>query len=96
MATGAPNSCSHAHLDVFNLDKCITSEKKYSPKNEIGPCGDDCLALWTGPFDKLELFLMFLKSIDSNLQLTVEAGGNKLCFYVFMNYVFRFKVNFKG
>ena len=45
--------------------------------------------------DKLELFLMFLKSMDSNLQLTVEVGGNELCFYVFMNYVFRFKVNFK-
>ena len=96
MAAGTPNSCSHAHLDVFNLDKHITSEKKYSPKNEIGWYGDDCLALWTGPLDKLELLLMFLKSIDSNLQLTVEVGGNQLCFYVFMNYVFRFKVNFNG
>ena len=41
---------------------------------------DDCLALWTGPLQKMELFLMFLNSIDSNLQFTIEVGGNKLCF----------------
>ena len=36
VATSARNSCSYAHLDVFNLDKRITSEKKYPPKNETG------------------------------------------------------------
>ena len=41
---------------------------------------DDCLALWTGPLEILELCLMFLNSIDSNLQFTIEVGGNELCF----------------
>ena len=40
----------------------------------------NCLALWTGPLEKLELFLMFLNLIDSNLQFTIEVGGNELCF----------------
>ena len=44
---------------------------------------DDCLALWTGPLEELELFLMFLNSIDSNLQFTIEVGGNDLCFFDF-------------
>ena len=46
----------------------------------FGRYRDDCLALWTGPLQKLELFLMFLNSIDSNLQFTIEVGGNELCF----------------
>ena len=46
----------------------------------FGRYRDDCLALWTGPLQKIELFLMFLNSIDSNLQFTIEGGGNELCF----------------
>ena len=46
----------------------------------FGRCRDDCLALWTGPLEKLELILMLLNSIDSNLQFTKEVGGNELCF----------------
>ena len=30
--------------------------------------------------EKIELFLMFLNSIDSNLQFTIEVDGNELCF----------------
>ena len=41
---------------------------------------DDCLSLWIGPLEKLELFLMFLNSIDFNLQFTIEVDGNELCF----------------
>ena len=37
-------------------------------------------ALWTGPLEKRESFLMFLNSMDSNLQFTIEVGGNELCF----------------
>ena len=36
------------------------------------------------PFQEMR----YLNSIDSNLQFTIEVGGNELCF-------FRFKVNFK-
>ena len=46
----------------------------------FGRYRDDCLALWTGPLEKLELFLMFLNSVDSNLQFTIAVGGNELCF----------------
>ena len=46
----------------------------------FGRYRDVCLALWTGPLEKLELFPMFLNCIDSNLQFTIEVGGNKLCF----------------
>ena len=45
----------------------------------FGRYRDDCLALWTGPLQKLELFLMFLNSIDSNLQFPIEVGGTELC-----------------
>ena len=37
-------------------------------------------ALWNGPLEKRESFLMFLNSVDSNLQFTIEVGGNELCF----------------
>ena len=40
----------------------------------------DFLELWTGLLEKLELFLMFLNSIDSNLKFTIEVCGNELCF----------------
>ena len=46
----------------------------------FGRYRDDCLALWTGPLKKIELFLMFLRSLDSNLQFTIEVDGNGLCF----------------
>ena len=32
---------------------------------------DDCLALCADPLEKLELFLMFLTYIDSNLHFTI-------------------------
>ena len=47
----------------------------------FGRYRDDCLALWTGLLEKLELYLMFLSSIDSNLQFTMEVGGNESCFW---------------
>ena len=37
-------------------------------------------ALWNGPLEKRESFLMFLNSVDSNLQFTIEVGRNELCF----------------
>ena len=46
----------------------------------VGQYRDDCLTLWTGPLEKVEWLLMFVNSIDSNLQFTIEVGGNELCF----------------
>ena len=80
-ATGAPNSCSYADLAVFNIDKNVLQAKRntYEKMRYSGRHRDDCLALWTGPLEKLELFL-FLNSLDSNLQFTIEIGGKELCF----------------
>ena len=36
----------------------------------FGQYRDDCLALWTDPLEKFGLFLMFLNSIQFNLQFT--------------------------
>ena len=63
---------------VFSIDKNILQAKR-NTYQEIRYC-DYCLALWTGPFEKIELFLMFLNSIDSNLQFTIDVCGNELCF----------------
>ena len=81
-AAGAPNSCSYADLAVFDIDKIVLQAKRntFQEMRYFGRYRDDCLALWTGPLEKLELFLMFLNSIDSNLQFTIEVGGNELCF----------------
>ena len=81
-ATDAPNSCSYADSAVFDIDKSVLQAKRntFQEMRYFGRYRDDCLALWTGPLQKLELFLMFLNSIDSNLQFTIEVGGNELCF----------------
>ena len=81
-ATGAPNSCLYADLAVFNIDKNVLQAQRntYQEMRYFVRYCDDCLKLWTGPLQKLELFLIFLNSRDSNLQFTIEAGGNELCF----------------
>ena len=71
--TGAPNSCSFSDLTVFNVDNNISQAKTnaYQEMRHFGWYCDDCLTLWSGPLEKLELFLMFLNSIDFNLQFTI-------------------------
>ena len=80
--TGARNSCSYADLAVFNIDKNVLQGKRntYQEMRYFGRYRDDCLALWTGPLEKLELFVMFLNSLDSNLQFTIEVSRNEFCF----------------
>ena len=80
--TGAPNFCLYADLAVFDIDKNVSQAKRktYQEMRYFGRYRDDCLTLWTGPLEKLELLLMFLNSIDSNLQFTIEVCGNELCF----------------
>ena len=80
--TGARNSCSYADLAVYDIQKNVLQAKRntFQEIRYFGRYHDDYLALWTGPLEKLELFLMFLNSIDSNLQFTIEVGGNELCF----------------
>ena len=40
----------------------------------------DCITVWTGDIDKIDLLLEFLKSLDENLTFTVEIGDKSLCF----------------
>ena len=69
--TGAPNSCLYADLAIFDIDKSVLQAKgnTFQEMRYFGRYRDE----------KLELFLMFLNSIDSNLWFTIEVGGNKLC-----------------
>ena len=87
--TGAPNTCSYADLALFNVDKNVLQAKRnaYQEMGYFGRYCHDNLKLLTGPLEKLELFLTFLNSIDSNLQFTIEVGENELRF--------KYKVNFK-
>ena len=63
-ATGAPNSCLHANLAVFNIDKNVLPVKRnaYQEMRYLSRYRDDCLVLWTSPLKKLELVRMFLIS----------------------------------
>lgn len=65
--------CSQNLLQVYGID--IYQEMKY-----FGQHRHDCLPFSTIPLEKFELFLIILSSTDSNLQFTMEAGGNKLSF----------------
>ena len=87
--TGVPNTCSYADLAVFNIDKNVLQAKRnaYREMGYFGRYCHDYLELSTGSLEKLELFLTFLNSIDSNLQFTIEVGGIELRF--------KYKVNFK-
>ena len=78
-ATGVTNSCSYADLAVFDIDKNVLKAKRntFQEMRYFGRYCGDCLALWTDPSEKLELFLMFLNSIDSYLQVTTELGRNE-------------------
>ena len=46
----------------------------------FGRCRDDCPTLRSRLLEKLELFWLFLKYLDTNLKFTIEADGNELCF----------------
>ena len=62
-ATGVPNSCSYADLAAFDIDKRVL-QGKINILQEMrclyGRYCDDCLPLWTGPLEKLELFLKII------------------------------------
>ena len=69
-ATVAPNSCSYADLAAFDIDKSVM---RY-----FGRYRDNCLALWTGPLQKLELGIQ--KGVALRLRIicsTHEEFNNK-------------------
>ena len=82
---GLPNSCSYGDLAAFDIDKSVLQAKRNTFQKMrylYGQYRDDCLALWISPLiSPLWISpLMFLNFIDSNLQFTIEVGGNELCF----------------
>ena len=53
---------------------------KYPPLRYFSWYCDGCLVLWTDPLEKLGLFLMFVNSIHSDSQVTIEVAVNESCF----------------
>ena len=43
---------------------------------------DDCITIYTGDLDKINLLLEFLNSLDENLKFIVEIGGKSLLLYL--------------
>ena len=79
-AMGAANSCSYSDLAVENID-CSVMESKLVDFTEIfyfGRYRDDCFNVWVGSRDRLQAFLQFLNSIDTNIQFTMEVSDSGL------------------
>ena len=60
---GLPNSRSYADLAAFDTDKHVLQAKRNTLQEMrwlYGRYSDDCLPLWTGPLEKLELFLKII------------------------------------
>ena len=60
--TGASNSCSFSDLTVFNIDNNISQTKTngYQEMRHFGWYCDDCLALWSGPLEKLQFTIYYI------------------------------------
>ena len=41
---------------------------------------DECLLLWCGDIEKLNYFHKMLNTVDQKLKITMEIGGNSICF----------------
>ena len=44
-------------------------------RQHFGRYKDDCITIWTGHEDKVNLLPEFLNSLNENLKFTVEIGG---------------------
>ena len=44
----------------------------------FGRYRDDCITIWTGDVNKIDLLQEDLNSLDENLKFTVEIGGKSL------------------
>ena len=58
-------------IQLFLIQIRTYCKRKEIPRHEI---------FWSGPVEKLELFLMLLNPINSNLQFAMEVAGNELYF----------------
>ena len=77
--------CSNARFgsqNLLQLNGLATGAPNYCSYADLAVFDIDKSVLQAkrNTFQKIELFLMFLNSIDFNLQFTIEVGGNELCF----------------
>ena len=79
---GAANSCSYSDLAIQPIDNAIIDAQRtfFQEIFYFGRYRVDCITIWTGHVDKIDLLLEFLNSLDENLKFTVEIGGKSLCF----------------
>ena len=81
-AMGAANSCSYSDLAIQPIDNAAIDAQKtiFQEIFFFGWYRDDCITIWTGHVDKIDLLFEFLNSLDENLKFTVEIDGKSLCF----------------
>ena len=81
-AVGAAYSCSYSDLAIQPIDNAVINAQRtiFQEIFYFGRYRDNCITVWTGDVDKIDLLLEFLNSLDENLKFTVEIGGKSLCF----------------
>ena len=75
-AQGAPNSCSYADLATMEIDKKViqSTRRRFQELQIYKKYRDDVFAVWFGDPYKIDDFLCFLNSLDTNLKFTLEVG----------------------
>jgi hypothetical protein len=75
-AMGAPNSCSYADLATVPIDDLIFESQKrdFTELYLYKKFRDDVFSLWTGDVYRLDDFLDFINTLDTNIKFTMEIG----------------------
>ena len=81
-AMGAANSCSYADIAIECVDTAVIREmqKLFKEMKYFGRYRDDCLSLWCGKRDRLQVFLDYINTLANGITFTMEIGGSKICF----------------
>lgn len=75
-AQGAPNSCSYADLATMDIDRKViqSMNRRFQELHIFKKYRDDVFAIWCGDPIRIDDFLSFLNSLDTNLKFTLEVG----------------------
>ena len=81
-AMGAANSCSYSNLAIQPIDNTVIGACRtiFQKISYLGRYRDDCITIWAGNIDKIDLLLEFLNFWDENFKLTLEICGKSLYF----------------
>ena len=73
---GAPNSYSYADLATRHIDDKVqtTQRRRFQELMLFRKYRDYSFSLWCGDSERIDEFLDFLNSIDTNLKFTIEIG----------------------